>query len=183
MSKAQIPARSKPSPAKARGAASKLAKAGNVAVRQGTQVGPLGTAHALASSKDDTVRAKTLRLQPSYEKGLVILKRILHMPINKMVNEAVGEYIERRTAEVESDLTTALEQLHAYRRADPNFLAARQAFIDGEALHGKDDPMEGRVVRKKGRAGDSVKSGRYPPSAKVSAAGPALSKVREMLRG
>lgn len=137
---------------------------------------------AFAESNEDSVRTKTLRLQPSYERGLVMLKQILKMPINKMVNEAVGEYIQRRTAEVEAQLTTTLEQLHAYRLADPDFVAARQAFIESEALHGKDDPMEGRIVQVKVPKRDALKSGSAAVPAEAAAAGPALSKVRDMLR-
>ena len=92
------------------------------------------------------VRVKTLRLHPTFEAVLVILKGVLRKPLNKMVNEAVGEYIERRAAQAESQLATTLDELKAYRRADPEFSAARKAFIDGEASFGKADPLEGRVV-------------------------------------
>jgi len=168
---------------KARGATSKRVKRGAVVVKRSTKIGPAEALQALAGSNEGAVRTKTLRLQPSYEKGLVFLKRVLKMPINKMVNEAVGEYIQRRTAEVESELTTTLAQLHAYRLADPDFVAARQAFIEGEALYGKDDPMEGRIVHVKLPARAEVKRGVSAPPTQAVAAGPALSKVREMLRG
>ncbi len=36
-----------------------------------------------------------------------------------------------------------LKKLKAARAADPNWEKARQAFIDAEAKHGKDDPCEG----------------------------------------
>lgn len=183
MSNVLTPPRSKPAPAKARGATSKRAKPGTAGDKRITKSGPTKSPQALAASTDDAVRTKTLRLQPSYEKGLVILKRVLKMPINKMVNEAVAEYIQKRTAEVEAELTTTLEQLHAYRLTDPDFAAARQAFIEGEALHGKDDPMEGRIVRVKKPARDAVKSAASAPTTEAVAAGPALSKVRELLRG
>lgn len=183
MSKALTPVRGKPAPAKARSAASKRAQPGAVERKRISKSGPAKAPQALAAADEDTVRTKTLRLQPSYEKGLVILKRVLKMPINKMVNEAVGEYIQRRTAEVESELTTTLEQLHAYRLADPDFLAARQAVIEGEALHGKNDPMEGRIVRLKKPARSAAQSGSSAPTTEAVATGPALSKVRELLRG
>ncbi|NRF70547.1 hypothetical protein HLB44_26430 [Aquincola sp. S2] len=182
MSKVSTPIRSKSAPAKARGATAKRAKPRAAGGKRITKIGPAEVPQALAGSNEDAVRTKTLRLQPSYEKGLVILKRILKMPINKMVNEAVGEYIQRRTAEVESELTTTLEQLHAYRLADPDFVAARQAFVEGEALYGKDDPMEGRIVRVKVPARDGVKPGASAPPTEAVAAGPALRKVRELLR-
>lgn len=183
MSNVLKPLRSKSAPTKARGTTSKRATPGTVGGIRITKSGSAKSSQALAASNEDAVRTKTLRLQPSYEKGLVILKRVLKMPINKMVNEAVGEYIQRRTAEVESEFTTTLEQLHAYRLADPDFVAARQAFIEGEALHGKDDPMEGRIVRVKKPARNAAKSAASAPATEAVAAGPALSKVRELLRG
>ena len=63
-----------------------------------------------------------------------------------MVNEAVGEYIERRTARAETEFASTLDDLKAYRLSDPEFAAARRAFIEGEARFGKDDPMEGQRV-------------------------------------
>ena len=183
MSKVQTLIRGKPASAKVRKATSKRAKQSAAGSKRITRSGPAKALQVLASSNEDAVRTKTLRLQPSYEQGLVLLKRILKMPINKMVNEAVGEYIERRTAEIESELTTTLEQLHAYRLADPDFVAARQAVIEGEVRYGKDDPMEGRIVPAKKPARGAVKSGSSAAPTEALAAGPALSKVREMLRG
>ena len=120
-----------------------------------------------------SVRAKTLRLTPEFEVGLVLLKRVLGMPINKMVNEAVGEYIQKRSAEVESNLTGVLEQLKAYRRADPNFQYDLDQFVAAEARFGAQDPVEGVVYQV------------TPPvaAAKKPKAGPALTMVREILRG
>ena len=92
------------------------------------------------------VRAKTLRLRPEFEVGLGILKSVLRKPVNKMVNEAVGEYIERRAAEVETDLSGVLEKLKAYKRADRKFAAARAQFVEAEARYGADDLVEGVVV-------------------------------------
>ena len=128
------------------------------------------------------LRVKTLRLEPMFEQGLVILKGVLHKPINKMVNEAVGEYIERRAAEVEAELTSTLEQLRAYRRADPGFSVERRAFIDAEARYGKDDPAEGRVVTVAPPPG-AYASRRAAASGPASNAdNPALAMVRELLR-
>ena len=116
------------------------------------------------------VKAKTLRLEPEYEAGLAMLKGVLGMPINKMVNEAVGEYIRRRTAEVETDLSDVLEQIRAYRKADPHFKQAWERFADAEARHGKDDPIEGVVVR-----------GRPPAGRRRPKSGSTLAMIREIL--
>lgn len=123
-------------------------------------------------SGSTVVRAKTLRLRPEFEVGLGILKDVLRKPINKMVNEAVGEYIERRAAEVEADLYGVLGKLKAYKRADQKFAAARAQFVEAEARHGADDPVEGVVFDVE------------PPrrSAGKSKTGPSQSMVREFLR-
>ena len=127
------------------------------------------------------VRTKTLRLEPLFEEGLGMLKEVLHKPINKMVNEAVGEYIERRTAQVEHELTTTIEQLRAYRKRDPAFANARKAFVEAEAIHGKTDPMEGRIVNVRPPPGAYARRG---TGSKVTTdSNPALAMVRERLRG
>jgi len=118
------------------------------------------------------VRAKTLRLRPEFEVGLGILKTVLRKPINKMVNEAVGEYIEKRAAEVEADLHGVLGKLKAYKRADQKFAAARAQFVEAEARYGADDLVEGVVfdVEPPRRSGGKSKTG------------PSQTMVREILR-
>jgi len=126
-----------------------------------------------ASAEASAVKTKTLRLAPEYEAGLALLKGVLGTPVNKMVNEAVGEYIRRRSAEVEADLTGVLAQVKAYRRADPRFKQARARFVDAEARRGRDDPVEGVVV-------DVA-----PPAAKrrtTAKAGPAQTLIRGLLK-
>ena len=124
------------------------------------------------------VKARTLRLEPIYEVGLGILKGVLHKPVNKMVNEAVAEYIKKSTAQVEAEMGSVLTRLEAYRRADPTFHQDRDAFITAEAEFGASDPMEGVAYK--------VARHRGPVSPKASApkekAGTALTMVREMLR-
>lgn len=117
------------------------------------------------------VKAKTLRLAPEFEAALGLLKRVLGMPVNKMVNEAVGEYIQKRAAEVETDLTGVLEQVKAYRRADPQFKQALAQFVKAEARHGGDDPVEGVVVEVE-----------PPTGLGKSKAGPAQTMVRDLLK-
>jgi hypothetical protein len=119
------------------------------------------------------VRTKTLRLEPTFERGLVILKGVLKMPINKMVNEAVGQYIHRQAAIVEATLTTTLEELQAYRRSDPEFEVSRQAFIESEALLGKGDPMEGEIVQVKRPAGAPAAT-RFVSRARAAASDPPI---------
>jgi len=119
------------------------------------------------------VKAKTLRLSPEFEAGLALLKGVLGMPVNKMVNEAVGEYIRKRSAELEADLAGVLDQVKAYRRADPHFKQARARLVEAEALGTRQDPVEGVVVDVE------------PPAAKrrtSKAAGPSQTMIRGLLK-
>jgi hypothetical protein len=144
----------------------------------GRGAGLSATRRALSKSGAVTVGVKvtTLRLAPEFEAGLCLLKRFLHMPVNKMVNEAVGEYIQKRAADVETDLTGVLEQVKAYRRADPQFKQALAQFVTAEARYGGDDPVEGVVV-------DVEPPTRVQKSkAQKSKAGPAQTMVRELLK-
>jgi hypothetical protein len=98
-----------------------------------------------------TSRAKTLRLTPQYEAGLDLLKGVLGKAVNKMVNEAVGEYIKKHTETVQVDLETLLARVQAYRLGDPEFKDAARRLVESEVrLTGK-DPAEG-VRIERGRA-------------------------------
>jgi hypothetical protein len=135
-----------------------------------------GRASAAASARGAqavAVKTKTLRLSPEFEAGLALLKGVLGVPVNKMVNEAVGEYIRKRSAEVEADLTGVLDQVKAYRRADPHFKQARARLVEAEARGGRRDPVEGVVIDVE------------PPPAKrrtSKAAGPSQTMIRDLLK-
>jgi hypothetical protein len=84
-------------------------------------------------------------------------------PLNKWVNLALEEMIRNRAAAVEDELKQALRHIQAYRKSDPGYKRAIKAFIDAEVEFAAEDPMEGR---------------REP-----TVSGPAVSRVRELLRG
>ncbi len=107
-------------------------------------------------------KATTLRLDPPLQKGLLLLQGVLKKPLNRLVNEAVQGFLEKRVAEVESDLQQVLTRLRRYRRSDPNFEKAIAQFVDAEAALVSEDPIEGRTQSK---------------------AGPAQTMVQELLRG
>lgn len=90
--------------------------------------------------------AMTLRLEPSLQEGLAVLHEALKRPVNKLVNEAVEEYLVRQTESVGRDLQALLSRVQAVRKRDPKFKAAVEAFAEAEAQYAKDDPMEGMVI-------------------------------------
>jgi predicted transcriptional regulator len=93
------------------------------------------------------VKVTTLRLAQPLHRKLELLQDVLGKPLNKLVNEAVGDFVERRTAEVELDLEQTLQRIKAARKKDPKFKRAISEFVAAEARHAKDDPVEGTVVR------------------------------------
>jgi len=107
-------------------------------------------------------KATTFRLDPPLQEGLVLLQAILKKPLNRLVNEAVRGFIQKRTAEVEADLQRVLTRLKVYRRSDPKFEKAIARFVDAEARFGSEDPAEGRAE---------------------ASAGPARAVVHKFLRG
>ena len=56
--------------------------------------------------------------------------------MNQLVNEAVKDYVERRSREVEHGLEATLAKLRAYRQRDPHFKEAIGALVDAEARLG-----------------------------------------------
>jgi predicted transcriptional regulator len=107
----------------------------------------------------------TIRLDDAVQKGLRMLEAHsgVKRPLNKWVNIALADFIDRHAATLERELDQALKNIRAYRKTDPGYKRAIKAFIEAEVAHAAQDPMEG--------------------SPEPRAAGPAVSMVREMLRG
>ena len=108
--------------------------------------------------------ATTYRLDPHFRKGLALIGQVRKLPLNRMVNEAVGEYLESRAASVEADLEETLRRIRLYRKADPNFEAAIAKFAEAETALAGEDPVEGKT-------------------ASAPSAGPAQMLVRDLIRG
>ncbi|OFZ97958.1 MAG: hypothetical protein A3H35_04730 [Betaproteobacteria bacterium RIFCSPLOWO2_02_FULL_62_17] len=106
----------------------------------------------------------TIRLEDAVQNGLRFLEAHggVKRPLNKWVNVALAELIERQAATLENELEQALRNIKAYRKTDPGHKRAIKAFIDAEVAGAAADPMEG--------------------SREPRPAGPAVSMVREMLR-
>jgi hypothetical protein len=65
------------------------------------------------------------------------------MSANQMVNEAVGEHLDARTAAVTAELEETLRRGRAYRESGQNFESAIVTFAAFEARHGARVPVEG----------------------------------------
>jgi len=90
-----------------------------------------------------TMKATTFRIEPVAMDGLVKLSKILDKSLNKLANDAIREYVARRTLALEAELESTLEDLRAYRQRDPNFEQSIAELIEAE-VSTKHDPAEGK---------------------------------------
>ncbi len=118
-------------------------------------------------------KASTFRIEPSVRGALEHLSEVLNRPMNQLVNEALEDFVARRSRQVEQDLETTLARLRAYRARDPHFREAIAATVEAEAQHGQDDPAQGEVM-----TGEFV-NGQLVESAEET--GPVQSKIHRLL--
>lgn len=85
----------------------------------------------------------TLRIEAAERAALRNLSKIEGRPINQLLNEAIRSYLRRRGIR-ERDLETQLAALRAYRKKDPGFKHAIEAFVEGEVS--QRDPLEGELI-------------------------------------
>ena len=107
----------------------------------------------------------TIRLDEAVQKGLRMLQAhsSVKRPLNKWVNLALADFIEKQATTLEVELEQALKNIRAYRKTDPGYKRAIKALIDAEVAFATEDPMEGT----------------HEPQP----AGPAVAMVRKALRG
>jgi hypothetical protein len=107
----------------------------------------------------------TLRIDAKERVALENLSKIEKRPINQLLNEAIKLYLSRK-GQKESSLEANLTALRAYRKQDPEFRRAIDAFVEAEAT--QKDPLEGEPIVVDGQ---------------IKIVGPVQSRVRELLRG
>lgn len=94
--------------------------------------------------------ATTFRIDPAVKARLSKLSKVTNASLNQLANEAIEEFVERRSLEVEAELESTLEELRAYRKRDPDFAQAIAEVAEAETSE-QQDPAEGRVVSAVGR--------------------------------
>jgi predicted transcriptional regulator len=60
-------------------------------------------------------KASTFRIEPSVRGALEHLSEVLNRPMNQLVNEALQDFVARRSRQLEQDLETTLARLRAGR--------------------------------------------------------------------
>lgn len=96
-----------------------------------------------AATRTKAPKASTIRLKPELQSALDRISDHLDRPKNKIVNQAVAEFLEKTSFQLRDDIESTLENLRAYRSKDANFEAEIERFVDSEARHVAEDPHEG----------------------------------------
>ena len=99
----------------------------------------------LGQKKVRATKASTMRLKPELQSALDNISAQLDRPKNKIVNQAVAEYLEKTSYKLQDDIEGTLQKLRAYRSKDPSFEADIERFADGEAAYSSDDTHEGKM--------------------------------------
>jgi hypothetical protein len=110
--------------------------------------------------------AFTLRIDPRERAALENLSKVEGRPINQLLNEAIKSYLRRR-GQKEQNMEANLAGLREYRKKDPGFQHAIDAFVEAEA--GLTDPLEGEPIN-----GEFI-------DGQFKAAGPVQSMIRDLL--
>lgn len=97
-----------------------------------------------APTRNKAPKASTIRLKPELQTALDQISDHLDRPKNKIVNQAVAEFLEKTSYRLRDDIEGTLENLRAYRRKDPNFEADIERFVEAEAAHAGEDEYEGK---------------------------------------
>jgi len=92
------------------------------------------------------IRPTTFRIDPAIRARLKYLSEVLGKRQNELVNEALKEYVARRSELLARELEKTAKRLRAYNQADPDFDAVIKATSQAEG-QAKKDPAEGELFK------------------------------------
>ena len=110
--------------------------------------------------------ALTLRIDADQGAALENLSKVEGRPVDQLLDEAITSYLSRR-GKKEPSLEANLAALREYRKQDPGFEHALDAFVEAEAT--LEDPLEGEPI-----IGDFI-DGQFKPAGSVQ------SKIRDLI--
>jgi predicted nucleotidyltransferase len=91
-------------------------------------------------------KASIFRLDPDAQSALAHLSKLLGRPMNKLVNEAVRDYL-LKTTPAEREVEGTLASLRAYRQRDLQVAEPPAAYLSARAKLGEDEPTQGKIAR------------------------------------
>ena len=102
-------------------------------------------AHSPPRKASAPPKASTVRLNPNLQSALDKISGHLGKTKNKIVNEALADYLEKSGLQLRNDIDGALQKLRAYRSKDPSYKADIERFAKDESVHAAKDAHEGSV--------------------------------------
>ncbi|MFO8127272.1 hypothetical protein [Yoonia sp.] len=90
--------------------------------------------------------AMTLRVDQSLKDQLAKLGELRHTTMNKLINQALLQYVAKETLVVQEELEASLNSLKQYREDDPNFERAIEEAVSAE-VSADNDPAQGEITR------------------------------------
>ncbi|GAB5446960.1 hypothetical protein [Gymnodinialimonas sp.] len=87
----------------------------------------------------------TLRVEQNLKDHLAKLSEHRQMTMNKLITQALVQFVSKESLAVEEELEASLATLKAYRASDPNFEQAIDGVVTAE-LSTDVDPAQGDVV-------------------------------------
>lgn len=87
----------------------------------------------------------SLRVDPSLKEHLAKLAELRKMTVNKLIVQALDQFVDKESRTIEAELEASLAQLRKYRAADPDFEQAIEAVVAAE-LSTDEDPAQGDVA-------------------------------------
>lgn len=88
--------------------------------------------------------AMTLRVDERLKAQLIKLGELRNTPVNKLINQALQQFVVKESFVIEEELEASLQALRQYREQDPNFEQAIREEAEAE-LAMEHDPAQGDV--------------------------------------
>lgn len=88
--------------------------------------------------------AMTVRVDQNLKDQLAKLGELRHTTMNKLVNQALLQFVAKETLVVQEELEASLNSLRQYRETDPNFEQAIEEVVSAE-LSTDNDPAQGEI--------------------------------------
>lgn len=87
----------------------------------------------------------TLRVDQSLKDHLSKLSELRHTTMNKLINQALLQFVAKENFVVQEELEASLNLLRQYRESDPDFERAIDGVVSAE-LSTDNDPAQGTIV-------------------------------------
>ena len=91
-------------------------------------------------------KVTTFRIDPAIQSGLKTLSRLLRKPMNKLVNDALLQYVKAQAGKMHVDLQQDVDLLQLYRDLDPDLTSSVTQAVQREMGYAGQDPREGELL-------------------------------------